>query len=337
MNKTNKKLLPEVVIIRITLIVFLVLYHSLAPYCGAWSQLYNQHASPLLHDIGIITYTFFLQAFVFISGYIFGMQSIRQPETLKISYIIKSKFKRLLLPSIIFSVIYYIIFFEIKDSLFSMVYNIIIGVGHLWFLPMLFWCFLGISIIEKIKLNKYIIACLTLLAAIFYINLPLRIGESACYFFFFYLGYGITTNTFPIKRLLTNYCVLIFAIIYVLGCIYQLYMSNYPSTNLLSSILFRFIRITTACSAILVILYIGYLFNIKKKKIPNCGIIVSSFCFGIYIFHQFILKFLYYKIPLIYLNNTKLLPFIYFVITFIISMMLTYIFLKTKIGKTLIG
>ena len=78
-----------------------------------------------------------LESFVFISGYLVGYQVLIKKREL----IIMNKVTRLLVPSILFSLIYWLIFNYngiVSETFF---YDLVNGVGHMWFLPMLFWCF----------------------------------------------------------------------------------------------------------------------------------------------------------------------------------------------------
>lgn len=64
---------------------------------------------------------------------------------------------------------------------------------------------------------------------------------------------------------------------------------------------------------------------------------MSSYCFGIYIYQQFILKYLYYYTELPYAVSPYLLPWAGFAIALVLSFVLTYLTRKTKFGNMLIG
>lgn len=153
-----KKYLPEVVFIRLLLIVLLVLYHSFALYCGGWEPLPNQEMIPAYWWIGKAAYSFMLPAFVFISGYVYGFQvRTKGVQILTFKKTVYGKFKRLIIPSIVFSLLYLLVLGDITQPITTTLYGLINGVGHMWFLPMLFWCFVCVFIIEKLKLKTSLV------------------------------------------------------------------------------------------------------------------------------------------------------------------------------------
>ena len=64
---------------------------------------------------------------------------------------------------------------------------------------------------------------------------------------------------------------------------------------------------------------------------------LSLCCFGIYLFHQFILFALYYKTGFPRFVGPYLLPWLGFAIALPLSWLLTTLFRRTKTGKFLIG
>ena len=107
----NKKILQDVVLIRLVLIILLVLYHAFAIYNGAWSMPNGIDEVRPYWWIATLSYSFMLETFVFLSGYVFGFQ-IREKYKGQISFTnaVVNKAKRLLVPSIVFSVLYFFIF-----------------------------------------------------------------------------------------------------------------------------------------------------------------------------------------------------------------------------------
>ena len=64
---------------------------------------------------------------------------------------------------------------------------------------------------------------------------------------------------------------------------------------------------------------------------------LSSVCYGIYVYHQFLLKYLYYYTSFPNLVGYILLPWVSLVIVIVFSYLLTVLSLKTNIGRLLIG
>lgn len=81
--------------------------------------------------------------------------------------------------------------------------------------------------------------------------------------------------------------------------------------------------------------------NIPKiqNKIDENRLLIklSSYCYGVYIFQQFILKFLYYKSDMAQCINPYALPWVATVVTIALSLILTDLSLRTKVGRFLIG
>ena len=190
---TPNKYLEDVCIIRIILIFLLIIYHSLCPYTSDFWDNPQGYDIPVYIWIGRTSYSFMLETFVFISGLILGYQVLMKGSSiLKFDKIVKSKIKRLLIPSLIFSTIYYLIFLDLSSSPIFIIESIAKGVGHMWFLPMLFMCFIAMYILTKFSLNdKVLILLLLIIACLSGIKLPIRIGQSLYYLFFFYIGYSI--------------------------------------------------------------------------------------------------------------------------------------------------
>ena len=63
---------------------------------------------------------------------------------------------------------------------------------------------------------------------------------------------------------------------------------------------------------------------------------MSSNCYGLYVFHQFILLYLYYRTSFT-ANLGLLTPWIAFVVTLLLSLLATKFFMKFKVGRFLIG
>ena len=150
-----QQFLYEVVPIRLFLIVMLVFYHAFAIFTGAWKPIAGYPEIPGYALLGNLSYACLLETFVFISGYVFGYQvRVKGDTALSAKKLLVKKFKRLIIPSIIFSIAYLLIIKGFHDSLLTTSYQILCGVAHMWFLPMLFWCFVIVWIIEKLKLKK---------------------------------------------------------------------------------------------------------------------------------------------------------------------------------------
>lgn len=206
-----QRILSEVIILRMILILLLVMFHAFAPFAGAWADIPRMEDVPSYYWIAKASYSFMLESFVFISGYVIAHQVQTRGKTiLKLSTIVAGKAKRLLLPSIVFSIVYYFMFYDIEAPITSIVYKIINGCGHMWFLPMLFWCFIFLAVVEKCGLAlKWKLALVVLLTFMHVLPFPLRVNSALQYFLFFYVGYQIKQHDQFLTRHLLNRVILV--------------------------------------------------------------------------------------------------------------------------------
>lgn len=189
----SNKRLSDVTLIRNILIILLVFYHAFAIYSGAWAPIKGFPEIRVYWWLDKLSYAFMLELFVFISGYVFGYQvRIKGEKKLQAKELFWGKFKRLIIPSIVFSLIYILLLKDIQQPFYKTAYDLLNGVGHMWFFPMLFWCFVGVWIIEKIHLRpKWAIPILVPASLCSFLPLPLRMGTAMYYMVFFYVGYVI--------------------------------------------------------------------------------------------------------------------------------------------------
>lgn len=353
----NKKVaLNEVYVLRLLLIVLLVLYHSFAPFTGSWLPLEGQSQTPTVYKlIGIISYSFMLECFTFISGYLYGFQSRRRDNhinkhiernSVHFRRLIISKLKRLILPSIIFSAIY-ILAFSPSDfnSPHVAIIRIIEGAGHMWYLPMLFWCFIGTFIISWTKISLPItMILLVLLALLSFIKLPLQLSHTMYYIAFFYAGYVLKYHDVRFSKLNTSKIILswiiffflLFGLRYIMSSINKLQILNfYPEIlymiSRLSQLIYSMAGVWAALASSL------YILEIKRIILSPEAIKLSSYCFGIYLLQQFILIALYYHIKWQLLFTAMSLPWIGFTMAMLLGISFTYLIHKTRIGRFLIG
>ena len=138
----------DVVLIRLLLIGLLIIYHAFAIYTNSWQVPYDNFNSIAIYNwLGMLTHNSQLETMVFISGLLLGYQAMQRTEALNFRFCVLKKIKRLLLPCFLFGIVYYVLFYDLSASPISIIYRILNGCGHLWFLPMIFWCFVFTFII----------------------------------------------------------------------------------------------------------------------------------------------------------------------------------------------
>lgn len=324
MEERHKKILKEAVIVRLLLIVLLVLYHSFCMYSGAWEAISDMPNIKAYWWISKLSYSFMLECFVFISGYIFAFQL--EKKNIDIRSLVTNKFKRLIFPSILFCLLY-IFLFNPRLSKYGLAYDILNGVGHMWFLPMLFWCFGITYYLRQVKLKEEIkLLILLFLAMLPALQFPLRLGSSLHYLFYFYLGTYIWIHKVPRINIKWN-IIIPLAITYIIIFLFAWWQTNKVIANILTPLY--------ASLGCFVTYLLALKFDYTKLKL-NWINRIASMCFGVYLFQQFILIALYKHTSLHSIVGFYALPWVGFVITIITSLALTYIVRQTRLGRLLI-
>lgn len=342
--------LDEVSFIRPILIVLLVLYHSFAPWCGSWKPFIGYEPNEVYWWIGRSAYSFMLPMFVFISGYVWSFQReiLNKKDAFKSLFI--RKFKRLYIPSLIFSIAYLAIF---NGSIFTTIgqgnlliniLDVLSGYAHMWFLPMLFliflltWCIL---LINKRWLRWCIVVAL---CGISFLPIPLGINSAFFYIIYFYAGYEALIYAGKLKKLSTPKTIIvqwiIFILVFVLLTKLDDIWSNYYSNK---SIIIKAIGVITSNVITKVYGFLGifalYSTSVhytNKHKLSGTIINFGAYCMGVYLFQQFILQALYFHTQLPVMVGTDMLPWIGFAITLIVSLFFSYLVRLTKVGRTLL-
>lgn len=190
----QRKNLDEISFISPVLIVLLVLYHAFAPWCGAWKPFAGFQDNEAYWWIGKLAYSFMLPTFVFISGYVWAFQREGLNKKSNLATLANKKFRRLYIPTLVFGLLYLPLLPDFPfgggvNLLTTGIYKIIQGAGHMWFLPMLFWCFIICFLILRIKseVTRTIVVCVSVAFSI--LPLPLQIGQSLYYILYFYFGF----------------------------------------------------------------------------------------------------------------------------------------------------
>lgn len=336
----NKGWLYEISFIRPILLILLVSYHAFCYNCGAWSIPDGITTNCIYKWIALISRAFRLEGFVFVSGYIFALQVLKKNKFENIQLLIKSKFKRLIIPYFIFGIAYYCMFGLDKSPII-----LLKGIGHLWYLPCLFWCFIGTYIIYKSNIKEsLIIFSLILLIPFSILPIPLQINSACYYMLFFYAGGIFWKYSEKIKENVNSSKIVTYWIIFTV-----LLIANNTLIEYLSSIASnqhivikgaimasnKIIKAILACSGIYAI-YSSASQYTKHHILKNWVVKIGDYGYGVYIFHQFILIYLFYHTSLPSIVGSTWLPWVGLVITTVGSIMLTAIFRSSKLGRSLL-
>lgn len=346
MSNNTKPFLADAAIIRPILIVLLVLYHAFAIFTGGWKPLDSFPDLKVYWWLGRGSEAFMLESFVFVSGYVFGFQSINR-GALNAKPLLWSKFKRLIIPCLLFGFLYIILFEDITQPWTITVYELLNGVGHLWFLPMLFWCFVLIWIIESFHFKPYLVLPVLLLCSIgSFITLPFQFARSLYYMFFFYVGFllqkeHVSLDGFYNSRNLLLLVVTFLVLFPFLTILRERAIIILQDSSILMKIVYsilanlcKFIYSSVGLTMLLVI--VGTALKTTPQQLPGWVIKLGGYCMGVYIFQQFFLKYLYYHTSLPAILGPWLLPWCGFVITLVVSLLITLLFKQTRLGRQII-
>ena len=172
----------SILLLRPLLILSIIVGHGFAIYSGSWEIPYQIINVDGYQYVNIVFISFQLQCFVFISGFLSGKSYTR------LNVDIRKRFKRIMYPSIFWSVIYPILFEKGHLISISSFCHLFSGNGHLWFLPMLFGCYLIAILLRKMKLHPVVILILALIMMLlsFPLPYPLSILVSIASFYIYY-------------------------------------------------------------------------------------------------------------------------------------------------------
>ncbi len=340
MKKDSCIFLEDIALMRPILILCIICGHAFAIYTGTnyWPLPEGCNQNILLSWINPCLISFALQAFVFVSGYLFAYKSDKL-KLLDCQKFIFSKLKRIYLPSIIFSALYVFMFPQIYSRNIIVLYDIFNGAGHLWFLPMLFWCYVFGWFALKIKIRYTLrLAIFLLMASYFSSIIPnvFRISTAIHYFIYFVLGMW----TFENKRYIIN-CIkrkrwrfyFIWLFVVFLCCLKVFLYSRYCTIPLYPLFILK-----VTLNIFLGIAGSVVLFCTANLIVSKYGICVAhnDIWYGMYIYHQFIMMWLYYRSGIsFYLHGFT--PWVVLLLTLIISYCLVSITLKGRVGRWLIG
>lgn len=339
------KNLAEVSFIRPILIVLLVVYHAFIIYQGGWTQPLCFQENTVYWWIAETSYSFMLEMFVFISGYVWAFQVFERKKSQSFKQLIGAKFKRLIIPSIIFSIIY-VCLLGTKETLSvaQLTYALICGYGHMWFLPMLFWCFIGVYVLEKIHIKEeYKLFLLLLCSIVSFLPLPLRLSSAMYYIFFFYAGFyvrkklagkTINTSTPKVVAMWT-----IYVVVFIVLTMVREFLKDVDTTNIIEKA--AIISSSKLCQILyaglgIAAMYCTALVITNNRELKPWIIKIGAYCFGVYLFQQFILRGLYYHTDIPTIVGSSWLPWVGTIIALTGSLLLSWLFRKTKLGRALI-
>lgn len=337
----------DAALLRVIAIILLVFYHAFSPYVGAWNTTMGYVDVPLYYWGTKVICSFRMDLLVFISGYIYALTIQRKSPSF--NTFLSSKLKRLILPSVVFSAAYILIFGNLQDlSLGKAVYDLLSGVGHMWFLPMLFWAMLLSFGLDKLTIpDKYKVLLIGVLPMFSLLPLPFRLNTTLYHILFFYLG--ALCFRYKDRVLGANSIKRIYILTFAWGGAFltgTFVIRDYITPELAQCSIIQkgillegstYIRITYALLGIgMAYMLINYLLH-KEYIRPKAWVEnMNQYCYGIYLFQQFILQYLYYKTSFPERVGPYWLPWLGFLIALCLSFLFSYLLRKTRVGRMLI-
>ena len=345
--------MDDVLIMRPIMVVFVIGIHAFNPYVK------DSIMWPSLYSLQIPFYAFltsffhvFLPLFVFIAGYVYSCQQ-ELYDKIFLGDILRKKARRLLIPSLFFGLIYYfLVDSNSSNDLLTTGLCILSGYAHLWFLPMLFWCFVLIYFVSRINKVIVLAICVILFLSPFWGGgRSLGINEMIHYFIYFYLGYLFGSKRRNLLQRILKYKYLFFCLVLFLSMFLFYYYSNKNylliKSNLnvvllkyLLSVIHHIIHLLACVLAIVTMLIFSNLVapRIKLKYLSFSFLItIGNMSMGIYIFQQFVLQIMYYHTSFHQYVNPYLLPWIGLIAAFVISAIMTNLLNRTRWGAFLLG
>ena len=213
---------------------------------------------------------------------------------------------------------------------------------------MLFSCFILTRFLQYIEINdKYKLSVLLLVSISSIVSLPFQLKNTFYYLFYFNAGIVLFKNREVINRKLANLKgILLVAVVFIIAFIpltklrediTVLFQTEQVLLKMASLCTYNLARIIYASLAVLLIYIIAtYLIN-KSFKIGNNLLSFNKCCFGVYLIHQFVLKYMYYRTSIPSLLGIYALPWVSFIGAFFVSIIITVLFRSNKIGRFLIG
>lgn len=348
----QQKLLYEVSIIRPLIIFLLVVLHCFAPTVGAWPAPEGIGAISLYYWLCQLIQGFRIETIALIAGYVFCFQSIVLGRKYSFGNFVWKKFKRLIVPCLVFSGLYYFMFIyeQATFSFTDFLLTILSGADHLWFLPMLFWCFMFIWVIDRYQISSWWLFVVLCVASIYPlpVYIPLGIHRLPHFLFYVYLGYILYKyKDYIISRWLKWRNIAVLWLLYIaIVVVYVMFiLPNVDNSEQVSwSLKFLWYglkgvsNLLSSCSGIMALYLTVMMFVNSPSYQPAQWVLeLSKVCYGVYIFHQFILMWLYYHTNSPIYLGSWLLPWVGLVISLVGAYLLTRLFLRTRAGRWLLG
>lgn len=324
-----------IVYCRVFAMLLIVYYHSICLYAGTWEVFSQEHIEPY-HTLAMILNDIHLPIFVFLSGllYCYGVNKGRYTNTMSF---INKKLLRLIIPYMFWGVGMILVF----PSWYKP-YDLFIGIGHLWFLMMLFLVFLIMAFVHKI-----------------WLRVPMY-GQMLIILFFFVfsrLVWNLGIDVSWENDYLTYLLVLTYIPIFLWGMTVasnNLYdkLKNWTLPQLLIVLIISFLLIViinivnpplkVIYYSIPICMLLLFLYTIVWKRwgaiIPSKILTnLNDYSMGIYIIHHILIWWLIDNLGAAVLSHDIIAHFVIFIVSLAVSYCVCSLFMRFRYTKYLIG
>lgn len=346
--------LTEIDVVRAFVVVALVATHAFAPYTKAWTLPASVAESGYFPFVGSLVYNFIgrfvyngmLETFTCISGYVFAFQvAVRREGKLQpFGSLVADKLRRLMVPCVVWGAVYILLLnpADIPHDA-TLPLSIVGGVGHLWYLPMLFWCFCAARFLLEYPMRRTLLV-LAVLAWLPVAQLPLRLHSVLYYLFFFCMGCALFDRREQLARLSRNGGVVLGLF---LACLFLLavnivggkWMAGQTAPDgtalcpLIADSCKRALRFAGAMPV--VVLYFLTGFRLRESRLMPVWRIIAKHSFGIYLLQEIFLKMLYYKTTLPALLGAWL-PWAGLIVAFFLSLLVSFLLQRNRLTRRMV-
>lgn len=324
-----------IVYMRVLAMTMIVLFHSLLFYTGTWWKL-NGIIVPIWVKLANFLDAIDLSMFVFISGFLYGYLYIYKNKYRDNTKFLKGKILRLLIPYLFWSVMMVIFQPSLNDP-----EMILTGFSHLWFLLMLFNIFMITLIVYPLKLDRatplfsvVFIVVLYIVWMCYYLfsvhHSFLCICSSLSYSISFFLGFFSAKMKIweCSRKLAICFAISSFTFLFCYFVFYQT-LGFFANDMLIRVLSYTFIVSLFVClkDVVLPTPYKTVLLTLDKLSM------------GLYIFNQIVINYVL-LIPFMrgwLIEHYMVGPFILFVISFFVPLILSGVFNRYRILVWTIG
>lgn len=320
----SKDRLNSVTYIRFFAIMSLVAWHCYCSYI-AWGI-----GNSPLDKWYAIAFRFFaptanMPLFTFLSGYLFCFLLNEKGKYSDFKGFLVNKVNRLLVPYLVLGFVINLTQIGRGKPFLPMFYG---APNHMWYCLILFYCFIICWVFEK-KFSSRANMLLAILSFLFVLfaggvymseSSPLGIWMLAYFYGYFYVGFIVYHYSDSLYPTLYKYKILL-GIAFI--C-FALLSYKFKHLEGISSLIFVMFLTTIA------------------QKIESCPPhwmeIVAKYSFGVYVFHQWIIWNVtrYEPMQPLIREHYVLFPIVLFICVFSISMLLTHLSIKTRVGRYLL-